>query len=91
MAGDYCGWGLSPSTVFREYPKPYYGGQPGISPNAVSGRWEDAEQGVILMLSRRGRLLRGEQFAGTGLAGEIPELPDGLLVAARAFMPEHPQ
>lgn len=90
MAVDNSRWSTHSSTVFRGHTEPYHGSQPGISPNAVSGWWEDAEQGVVPLLSRRGRLLRGEQFAGTGLAGEIPELPDGLFVAARAFMPEHP-
>lgn len=89
MAGDYCGWGLSPSKVFRGHTEPYHGSQPGISPNAVSGWREDAEQGVIPLLSRRGRLLCCEQFAGAGLAGEIPQLPDGLFVAARAYVFEH--
>lgn len=90
-AVDNAGRRIHPAAVFREYTESHYGGESGISDGPLVGRGKDEMYRAFPLLSRRGRLLRGEQFAGTGLAGKIPELPDGLFVAARAFVSEHSQ
>lgn len=86
---DNAGRRIHPTAVFREYTESYHGSEPGISDGPLAGRGKDEMYRAFPLLSRRRGLLRGEQFAGTGLAGEIPELPDGLFVAARAFVSEH--
>ena len=90
-AVDNAGRRIHPAAVFREYTESHYGGESGISDRPLAGRGKDEMYRAFPLLSRRRGLLRGEQFAGTGLAGAIPELPDGLFVAARAFVSEHSQ